>query len=86
MTSSSTSPTTQSTTSSPCTCLPCDVPAFCRTGYFTGKLLTALDFTNEQIYHINKLRLHHTGPAWVGLDLRPQGQAPSKLPELAHRG
>jgi hypothetical protein len=59
MSSQSTTPTAQSTTSSSCACLPCDIPAFCRTGYYTGKLLTARDFTNEQTYHINKLRLHH---------------------------
>jgi hypothetical protein len=80
MSSPSTSTTTQATTASPCTCLPCDVPAFCRTGYYTGKLLTARDFTNEQLYHINKLRLHHIAlHGWGSI-------CPSVLPELAHRG
>ena len=40
-------------------CVPCDIPPFCRNNYFTGKLLTERDFTAEQTYMIDKLRLHH---------------------------
>src|SRR5262245_20462312 len=42
-----------------CGCAPCAVEGFCRTAYYTGKLLTARDFMDEQRYHIDKLRLHH---------------------------
>jgi hypothetical protein len=40
-------------------CVPCNIPPFCRNNYFTGKLLTERDFTAEQTYTIDKLRLHH---------------------------
>jgi hypothetical protein len=39
--------------------MPCDIPAFCRNNYFTGKLLTERDLTAEQRYINDKLRLHH---------------------------
>jgi len=42
-------------------CLPCDIPPFTRNNYFTGKLLTERDFTAEQQYVADKLRLHHVG-------------------------
>ncbi len=40
------------------TCLPCDIPAFCRNNYYRGKLLTERDFTDEQRYGVDKMRLH----------------------------
>lgn len=40
------------------TCLPCDIPAFCRNSYYRGKLLTERDFNDEQRYSIDKMRLH----------------------------
>jgi hypothetical protein len=40
-------------------CLPCAIPAFCRGNYYTGKLLTERDFSGEQRYHADKLRLHY---------------------------
>ncbi len=46
-------------TSQGCKVIPCDIPAFCRNNYFTGKLLTERDLTAEQRYLIDKLRLHH---------------------------
>src|SRR5580693_208410 len=49
----STSPTAQEKT-----CLPCDIPAFCRNSYYRGKLLTERDFTDEQRYGIDKMRMH----------------------------
>lgn len=41
------------------TCLCCDIPAFCRNNYYRGKLLTERDFSDEQRYGIDKLRLHN---------------------------
>lgn len=40
-------------------CVPCDIPPFCRTNYFTGRLLTEEDFKGEQRYFRDKFRLHH---------------------------
>lgn len=40
------------------TCLPFDIPAFCRNSYYRGKLLTERDFTDEQRYSTDKMRLH----------------------------
>jgi hypothetical protein len=40
------------------TCLPCDIPQFCRNSYYRGKLLTERDFTDEQRYGIDKMRMH----------------------------
>jgi hypothetical protein len=67
--------------SRPCvTCVPCEVPALCRTGYYTGKLLTALDFAEEQRYHMDKLRLHHQAlHGWgsvCGLKVKPHPFCP----------
>ncbi len=47
-----------SQSSSAADCQPCAVPAFCRSNYYTGKLLTERDFSGEQQYHSDKLRLH----------------------------
>lgn len=63
-------------------CLPCDIPPFSRNNYFTGKLLTERDFTAEQRYLINKLRLHHIGlHGWgvvCGLKVKPHPFCPDR--------
>ena len=63
-------------------CLPCDIPPFSRNNYFTGKLLTERDFTAEQRYSINKLRLHHIGlHGWgvvCGLKVKPHPHCPER--------
>ena len=45
----------------PCTPAPsgCDFGPFTRNHYFTGKLLTERDFTDEQRYLVEKVRHHH---------------------------
>ncbi len=48
-------------------CQPCAVPAFCRSNYYTGKLLTERDFSGEQRYHSDKLRLHYMALHGFGL-------------------
>ncbi|HKE47472.1 MAG TPA: hypothetical protein VKB52_05370 [Rhodanobacteraceae bacterium] len=62
-------------------CVPCDVPPLCRNAFFTGKLLTERDFTLEQRYFIDKLRLHHLAlHGWgiaCGLGLKPHPHCPS---------
>src|SRR5580765_7502196 len=74
-----TSPSTPA--ANPCECAPCAVPAFCRTSYHTGKLLTARDFSDEQRYHIDKRRLHnialHGWGSACGLKVRPHPYCPS---------
>lgn len=41
-------------------CPTCEIPApFTRNNYFTGKLMLERDFTDEQRYNVDKLRLHH---------------------------
>jgi hypothetical protein len=71
----------QASTTSPCECLPCDIPAFCRTGYYMGKLLTARDFTEEQRYHVDHRRLHnlalHGWGTVCGLKVKPHPHCPS---------
>jgi hypothetical protein len=46
------------TTSDGTHCLDCALGAFARNHYFTGKLLVERDFTDEQRFHIDKLRHH----------------------------
>ena len=64
------------------TCLPCDIPAFCRNHYYRGKLLTERDFKDEQRYGIDKLRLHnHALHGWgvlCGLVVKPHPYCPEK--------
>ena len=64
------------------TCLPCDIPAFCRNSYYRGKLLTERDFTDEQRYGIDKLRLHeqrlHGWGVVCGLLLKPHPYCPER--------
>jgi hypothetical protein len=61
-------------------CLPCDIPPFSRNNYFTGKLLTARDFTAEQQYSADKLRLHqialHGWGVVCGLKVKPHPHCP----------
>ncbi|MET0649818.1 MAG: hypothetical protein ABW208_24670 [Pyrinomonadaceae bacterium] len=40
-------------------CPSCDIGMFTRNHYFTGKLLVERDFTDEQRYHVEKLRHHN---------------------------
>jgi hypothetical protein len=41
------------------TCVRCEVPQFARNHYFTGKLLEARDFVDEQDFHLGKQRRHN---------------------------
>lgn len=40
-------------------CPTCDITAFARNNFFHGKLMLERDFTDEQRYHIDKMRLHN---------------------------
>jgi hypothetical protein len=64
------------------TCLPCDIPALCRNNYYRGKLLTERDFTDEQRYGMDKLRLHnqrlHGWGVVCGLIVKPHPYCPEK--------
>ncbi len=42
-----------------CHCGNCEVEAYTRNNYFTGKLMVERDFTDEQRYFREKLRVHH---------------------------
>ncbi len=63
-------------------CLPCAIPAFCRNSYYRGKLLTERDFSDEQRYGIDKLRLHtlalHGWGVACGLVVKPHPVCPDK--------
>ena len=65
-----------------CECLPCDIPTLCRNNYFTGKLLTERDFTAEQHYFMDKLRLHYVAlHGWgvvCGLKVKPHLYCPDR--------
>jgi len=80
MNTQTSNPITASATPAPCACVPCEIPAFCRTSYYTGKLLTARDFSGEQSYHIDKRRLHnvslHGWGAVCGLKVEPHPYCP----------
>lgn len=41
------------------TCIECGAPQSARNHYFTGKMLVERDFTDEQLYHMNKQRRHN---------------------------
>jgi hypothetical protein len=73
-------PAASSSTQHHCACVPCEVPAFCRVSYYTGKLLTARDFADEQRYHSDKLRLHnmalHGWGSVCGLKVKPHPHCP----------
>jgi hypothetical protein len=61
-------------------CLPCEIPALCRNNYYRGKLLTERDFTDEQRYAADKLRLHnialHGWGVVCGLAVKPHPHCP----------
>ena len=64
------------------TCLSCEIPAFCRNSYYRGKLLTERDFTDEQRYGIDKMRLHtlslHGWGVVCGLIASPHPYCPDR--------
>ncbi len=76
---------TGSTASTPAKggCAPCDIPAFCRSHFYTGKLLTEADLTREQRYAQDKMRLHYTAlHGWgvvCGLIVRPHPECLDRL-------
>jgi hypothetical protein len=59
-------------------CEPCEIPAFCRSNYYKGKLLTERELSAEQRYFIDKMRLHYVAlHGWgvvCGLMVRPHPQ------------
>ncbi|MBV9759639.1 MAG: hypothetical protein JO340_03655 [Acidobacteriaceae bacterium] len=61
----------------------CEIPAFCRSNFYTGKLLTECDLTREQRYLIDKLRLHYVAlHGWgvaCGLMVKPHPQYADRL-------
>lgn len=63
-------------------CLCCDIPAFCRNHYYRGKLLTERDFSDEQRYHIDKMRQHtlrlHGWGVVCGLTVVPHQHCPER--------
>jgi hypothetical protein len=69
------SATAVATPAQPKPCAPWDIPGFCRSYFYTGKLLTEGDLVREQRYMIDKLRLHHVAlHGWgvvCGLMVRP---------------
>ena len=79
-----TSPTLASatTTAKDATCLPCDIPVFCRNHYYRGKLLTERDFVAEQQYHRDRMRLHtlalHGWGVVCGFEVRPHPYCPDQ--------
>lgn len=67
----------------PSTCPACDIPGFCRSYFYTGKLLTEGDLNREQRYFVDKMRLHHvalhgSGVA-CGLMVRPHPDCPDRF-------
>jgi hypothetical protein len=64
-------------------CAPCEIPEFCRSYFYTGKLLTEGDLNREQRYMIDKLRLHYVAlHGWgvaCGLMVRPHPQCPDRF-------
>ncbi len=65
------------------TCPTCGKIPFTRNNYFTGKLLTERDFTDEQRYHREKLRHHlQTSHGWgvvCGLEVREDELCPDRF-------
>jgi hypothetical protein len=63
-------------------CLSCDIPAFCRNHFYRGKLLTERDFSDEQLYMVNKARLHrlalHGWGVVCGLTIKPHPHCPER--------
>ena len=60
-------------------CAECAIGSFTRNNYFTGKLLVERDFTDEQRYYVDKLRLHqqrlHGEGVVCGLQVVPHPNA-----------
>src|SRR2546423_786660 len=63
-------------------CLNCDLPAFCRNNYYPGKLLTDRDFSDEQRYLRDKMRLQYRAlHGWgvvCGLEVKPHPICPDR--------
>jgi hypothetical protein len=61
----------------------CEIPAFRRSYFYTGKLLTERDLTREQRYAIDKLRLHYVAlHGWgvaCGLTVMPHEECADRL-------
>ncbi len=64
-------------------CPDCDIGPFTRNNYFTGKLLVEADFTDEQRYHMEKLRLHeqrlHGWGVVCGLKVKQHPNCPDRF-------
>lgn len=64
-------------------CPDCDIGPFTRNHYFTGKLLVEADFTDEQRYHMEKLRLHeqrlHGWGVVCGLKVKQHPNCPDRF-------
>jgi hypothetical protein len=63
-------------------CVPCDIPTFCRNYYYRGKLLTERDFADEQRYLTDRIRLHtlalHGWGVVCGLAVKPHPHCPER--------
>ncbi len=70
-------------TTSQVLCPECDFGPFTRDYYFTGKLLVEADFTDEQHYHMEKLRLHekrlHGWGVVCGLKVKQHPTCPDRF-------
>jgi competence ComEA-like helix-hairpin-helix protein len=70
-------------TTSQVLCPECDIGPFTRNHYFTGKLLVEADFTDEQRYHMEKLRLHeqrlHGWGVVCGLKVKQHPTCPDRF-------
>ncbi|MEQ8279475.1 MAG: hypothetical protein RMA76_18720 [Deltaproteobacteria bacterium] len=68
------------------TCPTCEPSRPSRNNYFTGKLMMERDFTDEQRYFVEKIRLHHQrlhGTGIVcGLEVREHAKCPDRMLEL----
>ena len=64
-------------------CPDCALGTFARNHYFTGKLLVERDFTDEQRFHIDKLRHHQPAAARLGRRVRAEGEAAHRIPHAA---
>jgi hypothetical protein len=79
------SPATSTPSTTPAVKAPsaCDIPAFCRSYFYTGKLLTEGDLNRDQKYMIDKLRLHYVAlHGWgvaCGLMVQPHPQCPDRF-------
>lgn len=64
-------------------CAPCEIPPFCRSYFYTGKLLTEGDLNRDQRYLMDKLRLHqvalHGWGVVCGLTVRPHSECADRF-------